>query len=726
MSTTTYSEQPNLGARVKQIVEVDGLQFHDLDGDGRLTPYEDWRLPAEDRAADLVGRMSLEEKAGLMLVDTVNAGCEGSVLDRAHDYVGRHNLRRVVFRNVVAVPGQERFGDDSHPFVAGSSVTPKKAAHYMNALQEMAESSRLGIPIMIKSNARNHIDPDARSGINESNGAFSGFPKESGLAAAALGAGSMEPVIDFAKVMGAEWHAIGLRGMYGYMVDLITEPRWYRTHECFSEDAELTSRVVTALIQTLQGREVVDGSSLNSNTEVALTIKHFPGGGPQELGLDPHYSFGKTQVYPGGNFGYHLEPFKAAIAAGAASIMPYYGVPMNVTYDGTTYEKIGMAFSDQIVNGLLRGALNFRGYLNSDTGIINDRAWGMEESSVPERVAAAINSGSDTLSGFHEVSTITSLVEDGLVCPERVDEAAHRLLVPLFQMGLFEDRYVDADTANSVLSSEKHAEIAQDVQRQSVVLLQNQQAGDGQGSVLPMRAGARVFVLGGVSADVVASYGYEVVDGNAANRPSAEGVDYVLVTLSALTQGTRGYRSGDPATGLRSDKLSPVVFPGVRGLDGRSPYGAADAGVAYGAEQATDDTLMFGGPFPWESGVLDFTGMESTESWTVTPSLATIREVMREVGDPRKVILDVYFRQPFVLDEESGLREAGAILATFGITDTARLDVLSGRSAPQGRMPFALPSTARAVEQQLTDVPGYAETADGALFEYGHGLSYEV
>lgn len=720
----TSADQPTLGVRTKSTIEVDGLQFRDLDGDGRLAPYEDWRLPATQRAADLVSRMTLAEKAGLMLIDTVNARWGGGATAAAGEYIGEQHMRRIIFRNVVAVPGQERQGDDSHPFIAGSSVTPEQAAAFMNEVQELAEGSRLGIPVLAKSNARNHIDPDARAGINESNGAFSGFPKEAGLAAAALGAGSMAPITAFAEVMAAQWRAIGLRGMYGYMVDLITEPRWYRTHECFSENAELTGDIVTALLRTLQGPEVVNGSSLSPASDVALTIKHFPGGGPQERGLDPHYSFGKTQVYPGGNFGQHVQPFQAAIAAGAAAIMPYYGVPMGVTYEGVTYDQIGMAFSDQIVNDLLRGSLGFTGYVNSDTGIVTERAWGLEEVSVPQRVAAAINSGTDTLSGFHDTGVITDLVGDGLVTEDRIDLAAQRLLVPMFLMGLFEDPYVQQGAADAVLANPEHAETALEIQRSSVVLLQNRDRADGAGPALPLRPESSVYILGAVDTGVLTSYGFRVVDGNAADRPSAEGADHVLIRLSALTLGTGEYRSAEPTSGMRPDKISPIRFPGVRGLDGNSPYGAADAGVAYGAETCTDDGLPFGGPLPWESGVIDFTGMEEAESWSVRPSLRTIQEVIREVGDPTKVVLDVYFRQPFVLDEASGLREAGAIVATFGISDEALLDVLTGRASPRGRMPFALAGTRAAVEEQASDLPGYDGTTDGELFGYGHGLTY--
>jgi beta-glucosidase len=247
-------------------------------------------------------------------------------------------------------------------------------------------------------------------------------------------------------------------------------------HETFTEDADLNANIIGTLVATLQGPLDAHGVSLSPNTSVALTMKHFPGGGPQELGLDAHYAFGKTQVYPGGNFGYHLKPFQAAIDAGVSAIMPDDGVPVNVTYNGITYDPIGMAFSNQIVNDLLRGQLGFQGYVNSDTGIINDRAWGLEETTVPERVATAINGGTDTLSGFHDVKTITDLVQAGLVTEARVTEAARRLLKPTFQMGLFENPYVDETAANGIIGSQANRDVGMEVQRKSVVLLQNKDA----------------------------------------------------------------------------------------------------------------------------------------------------------------------------------------------------------------------------------------------------------
>lgn len=743
-SPATAAPAPGVEASSKALLKIKGKTFKDLNANGELDAYEDWRRPVSERVDDLVDRMTLAEKAGLMLIDTLNAACDtatgtrGTVPAAATNFIDTQNMRRLIIRNVVTSEDKAVCGDPAAGgFAASTSVTPGEAANFTNSVQEMAEASRLGIPVLFKSNARNHIDPNARAGINEAAGAFTAFPKEAGLAAAALGeevgytgesptTGDMSIVEDFAGVMGDEWASIGLRGMYGYMADLSTEPRWYRAHETFTEDADLNSNIMRSLVQTLQGPVDADGLSLSPESQVALTMKHFPGGGPQELGFDPHYSFGKTQVYPGGGFDYALKPFEAAIEAGVSSIMPYYGVPMDVTHNGVTYDEVGMAFSDQIVNGLLRDELGFKGYVNSDTGIINDRAWGLEDATIPERVAAAINGGTETLSGFSDVNTILDLVDAGLVTESRVTQAAERLLEPMFHMGLFEDPYVDEAAADATVGTAEHNAVALEIQQKSAVLLQNDKNVAGT-ATLPLAKGSSVYLLGDIRPDVAEEYGYTVIDGQSRDasgaRPSAAGSDYVVISMTATNKNTSTYDSRKAA---ETAPVNPIVADGFDGLDGESRFGATDACITHGTPACTDNGLRFGGSLPWETSVLDFTGMSTSESWQVTPSLDTIQQVMAEVDDPSKVVLHVYFRQPFVLDEASGLRDAGAIVAGFGMSDTALMDVLSGKVNPQGRMPFALAGTRAAVEQQFSDLPGYEETDDGALFEFGHGLNYEV
>ncbi|MFA9439004.1 glycoside hydrolase family 3 N-terminal domain-containing protein [Uliginosibacterium sp. sgz301328] len=715
------STQPTLSARAKSVITVDNKQFKDLNANGKLDPYEDWRLTAEQRADDLVTRMSLEEKAGMMMIDTLNSGCEGTADATATDYIGTQKMTRFILRSVAKSTG-EACGTTAANARSGYVVTPQQLAEFSNRIQEMAERAPLGIPVVFKDNARNHYETDPRFGISAGAGAFTEFPKEAGLAAAALGeeslktgkaptTGDMSVIRTFTEVMGQEYNAVGLRGMYGYMADLATEPRWYRVHETFTENADLNANIMKTLVEGLQGGPV------NAKTAVAMTMKHFPGGGPQELGLDPHYSFGKNQIYPGNNFGYHLKPFMAAINAGVSSIMPYYGVPINVTYEGVKYDQVGMAFSKQIVTDLLRGKLGFKGYVNSDTGIIDARAWGLEDKTIPERVAAAVNGGTDTLSGYHTNKTITDLVKAGLITQARVDEAVRRLLLEQFRLGLFENPYIDATRAAGVIGSDDHRAKGLEMQKKSVVLLQNQDMGSGT-RTLPMKSGATVYTIGMGKADVE-KYGYTAIDGNydatkGETRKSAAGADYAVIRVLIKDAGS-AYSSKDAATGANPAYLNP--------LTGKT-WGSEDPCVLFPQINPTcaDTGLLFGGALPWENNMLSLTTIAQAKSRTMTPSLADIKAVMAEIGDAKKVVLSVYFRAPYVLDDASGAKNAGAIVATFGVSDTALMEVLSGKFKPQGKMPFALANNLQAVIDNEPDVPGYPEK--DTLYPFGYGLTY--
>lgn len=697
--------QPDIGVRSKLVITAEGKRFKDSNGDGKLDVYEDWRLPVATRIDDLVSKMTIEEKAGLMLIDTMNAGTGGTVPATGLAFINEQNMRRFILRSVVtATP-------------TAGQVTPADAAKFINSVQAVTEASRLGIPTIFKSNARNHYEKDARVGINEAAGAFTEFPKEAGIASAALGeeslktgkeptTGDMSIVKTFAETMGQEWKSIGLRGMYGYMADLSTEPRWYRVHETFTENADLNANIMKTLVQTLQG-PMVNGSSVSPTSSVALTMKHFPGGGPQELGLDPHFTFGKTQVYPGGNFGYHLKPFIAAIDAGVSAVMPYYGVPINVTYEGVKYDQLGMAFSKQIVTDLLRGKLGFKGYVNSDTGVINDRAWGLENKTVPERVATAINGGTETLSGFNKVQTIVDLVKANLLTEARITEAAKRLLKEQFELGLFENPYVDEALATPTIGSDSNREKGLEIQRKSIVLLQNDSNGGSR--TLPLKAGAKVYTMGIAKADVE-KYGYVVTDGEAlvgGARPTAVGADYAVIRVEVSNPRTAGalYKSNDPLTGANPAYISPIT------------------GKTFGADDPTglDNGISFGGSYPWEAGNLSFTALAASKSWQISPSLADIQAVMNEVG-AKKTVLSIYFRQPYVLDDASGLKGAGAIVAGFGVSNKALLDVISGKFSPQGKLPFALANNLQAIADNQPDVPGYP--AKDTLYPFGYGLRY--
>lgn len=657
----TYTFQPPIEGRAVNLLYDNQLIFKDLNKNKKLDSYEDWRQPVDIRIADLLSQMTLEEKVGMLLINTLNAGEKGEMTDGAVDLIENQKMTRFVFRNTIKDnPVNSGAGNG----FAGVQITPFEAAQFMNAVQELSERTRLGIPAMFKSNSRNHMEYDSRAGINVESGSFSSWPKESGLAATR----DMELIADFAKIMAEEWKAIGLRGMYGYMADLATEPRWYRVHETFTEDSELAANIITVLIKNLQG------DRLNSKS-IALTIKHFPGGGPQEGGGDPHYEFGKNQVYPAGKFDYHLAPFKAAVDAGASSIMAYYGIPVGQPYMPNT---VGMAFSKGILTDLLRTKLGFSGYVNSDTGIIGTRAWGLEDKSVDEQILIAIEAGTDILSGFSNNKQILDLVESGKLSESRVDLSVTRLLKEQFELGLFENPYVDPNRAAYVVGNPSFQRKADLAQRKSIVLLQNKMT-------LPLappkeQDTLRIFTMGMNTAMFkerkwsnfkVTSGDYNKAKGETLPAIQEE-TDFVIIRIQVTTDG---------------------------GSDRR-----------------------FGGAQPDELNFLSFSEMAKSNSWKISPTLDDIQTIMETVG-PDKTILSIDFRQPYVLDEPSGVLNAAGILATFGVSDAAVMDIIMGEFKPTGKLPYALAKTSSAVIAQDPDAPGYPEK--DTLFPFGFGLTYK-
>jgi beta-glucosidase len=745
--------QPGLSARIKPIVEIAGLRFKDLNASSAIEPYEDWRLSPEDRASDLVTRMSLPEKAGMMLIATNNPACDGSITQDGRRLLEQNMTRFILRSTVTEQPADCSVQLTGFALRRGYSQSPAQMGGFTNAVQEAREASRLGIPALFKDNARNHVEVNPTFGITQGAGFFTEFPKEAGLAAAALGAGApltatgqppaalrpdMQVFRDFTRVMGQEWRAIGLRGMYGYMLDLATEPRWSRFHETFSEDADLTGQVARELIEGLQGPKMANGLALSPQTAVSLTMKHFPGGGPQQLGLDPHYTFGKNQFYtdPSGRYGfdYHLAPFAAAIDAGVGGIMPYYGVPVEASHRGSQVESVGMAFSRSILTDLLRLEMGFSGYINSDSGIIEQRAWGLESYrvnpdsgrpfTVADRTARAIAAGTDILSEFRSADTILQLVSEGkLNETQDIDPAVRRLLVEQFALGLFEDPYVDASAATGLIGTPEHRQLGLSAQRRSVVLLQ---------PVLPLPQGSSVYVMG-LAPSVFARPGFTPIDGNYSaargeqRRAVPAGTDYAILNVLVGNGPAGRYRSNDPAMGGRPVPVEMELIDPATGQP-QTTWGAQDPCVYEGRAgvECIDNSLIFGGAFPWEAGNISFSKMAESESWVMYPSLQDIRSVMREIGDSRRVIISVYFRNPYVLDVESGVRQAGALIASFGVSDAVQADIITGAAFPGGRLPFALPASLAAVRSQHPDAPGYAETEDGALFPYGFGIGYNA
>lgn len=451
--------------------------------------FRDSSLPVEERVEILLTQMTLEEKAGLFFHAMISMGEDGALSDGDEEFDLPSNAEYVTHRHM------------SH-FNLLTGGSPEAMARWNNHIQDLARSTRLGIPVTVSTDPRNSYSDNPLAGLLA--GAFSVWPEALGLAAI-----RDEGVVrQFADIARQEYLAVGIRVALHPQIDLATEPRWARQLDTFGEDVELTSRLGVAYIQGFQG-EVLGRDS------VATMAKHFPGGGPQKDGEDPHFAYGREQVYPGGQFDLHLEPFRAAIAAGASQMMPYYGMPV-----GTEYEEVGFGFNRSIITGLLREELGFEGIVCTDWGLISDatvegepfpaRAWGVEDLSPRQRMRKAVEAGVDQFGGEACPEMLVELVEEGEISEARLDESARRLLAEKFVLGLFDAPYVDEAEAARVVGAPAFIEAGLAAQRASLTLLTNG-ADEGGRPALPATAGRRLYVEG-IPEDVAAEYGTLVVD----------------------------------------------------------------------------------------------------------------------------------------------------------------------------------------------------------------------
>ncbi|MBK5296369.1 MAG: glycoside hydrolase family 3 C-terminal domain-containing protein [Vicinamibacteria bacterium] len=517
--STPSVAQPVLGARTARLLDVDGLKFKDLNKNGRLDAYEDWRRPTDERVNDLVSQMRVEEKAGMMVGPTLVMGPNGTVNEESRP------MPNPFGGPSWTLPGTSEALSQRHitQFINRVNTDPKTMVGWLNGVQQLAEGTRLGIPAFFVTNPRNHLGSGAVIGIDEAAGSFSQWPGTLGLAA------TRDPrlVQEFASMAAQEYVSMGIRGAYHPQADLATEPRWARISGTLGEDAEVASQMLVAMMRGFQGPQLGPQS-------VALVVKHFPGGGPVEGGQDSHFVYGKNQVYPGGKFSYHLVPFRAAINAGAVAMMPYYSIPK-----GITKEEVGMAFNSQIVTDLLRNELGFKGVVNSDSGITTSMVWGVERLTVEQRYKKAIDAGTDLIGNDATPDYIVNLVKSGQLSEKRIDESVRRILRVRFALGIFENPYADAELAARTVNNPEFQKKADLAQRKSIVVLKN------SNGILPLRKSTKVYVEG-IDPAMLLRDGLV-----AASRPEDADVCILRVVSGRMSTGSGRPSAGGPGAGNR-------------------------------------------------------------------------------------------------------------------------------------------------------------------------------
>lgn len=654
-------EQPQLGTRSVNLIEQDGYQFKDLNKNGTLDPYEDWRLTADERAENLVGLMTLEEKVGFMIISQINMGVapetteteaqpestEGVPVVAPGTKISALNEEDVVMTTnvftglpcdpVVNVSATTKGIQERHlrHFILRDNAPARVMAEWSNNVQAVAEASRLGIPAIYASNPRNHVATDNSKGLNVGGSSFTQWPST-------LGLGAMNDttlIRQFAETAAQEWAAVGIRKGYMYQLDLATEPRWSRIEGTFGEDADRVADIARQLVLGFQKEQLCSQS-------VALTMKHFPGAGCEFKGWDAHYDYGKNLVYPGSMMAYHLKPFQAAIDAGTSAIMPYYAQPK-----GTKYEEVGFTYNKGIIDTLLRKEMGFKGIINSDTGPINNMPWGVEDLTIYERYQKALEAGTDLFSGAVDSENLMGAIQAGLVSEERINQSVKALLIEKFQLGLFENPYVDVDAAEQIVNSAENQALAAQAFRKSIVLLRNDQ------QLLPLKKGTKVY-------------------------------------MERMAQG---------------QNPQAVVPQETAGLEFCSNIDEADLTVLW-LTPGNGSMFSIG-----SKGAIEMSNLLSANAIDV--------KYVNTLIQKKPTIVLVNFSRPWTLEEIES-QQLHTLLATFGTTQDAVLDVLTGQFNPSGKLPFAIPASQQAVENNQEDVPGNLEPEGYALFRCGFGLSY--
>ncbi|QGY48036.1 beta-glucosidase [Maribellus comscasis] len=708
------------------ILEDDGFAFKDLNKNGTLDKYEDWRLSFDERAQDLATKMSVEQIAGLMLYSahqSIPSGGRGP-FGRA-TYNGKSFAESGAKASDLSDQQIKFLTDDNLRHVLITSVeSPAVAAQWNNNMQALVEGIGLGIPGSTSSDPRHRTSADAEFNSG-AGGNISMWPTSLGLAA------TFEPNIvrKFGEIASKEYRALGITTALSPQIDLATEPRWGRFSGTFGEDPQLDRDMAQAYVdgfQTSEGKaELKEGWGYSS---VNAMVKHWPGGGPEEGGRDAHFAYGKYAVYPGENFKDHLIPFAEGAfrldgpTGSASAVMPYYTISngLDIAYK----ENVGNSYSKYLINDLLRGKYGYEGVICTDWGITKDNpavnsfgttSWGTEHLSVAERHYKVIMAGVDQFGGNNEMAPVIEAYNMGVkeygedLMRVRFEQSAVRLLRNIFRTGLFENPYLAVDKTEKTVGNPEFMAAGFEAQLKSIVLLKNSEA------TLPFKENPKVYLpkkyypatrgrfgFGGSEEKWDYPVNLEIVKKYVEIEELPEQADYALVFIDSPNGGS-GYSIDDVETG--GNGYVPISLQYKE----------------YTAKYARDVSIAGGDPLE------DFTNRSyknKSVTATNTKDLDLVLETRRKMGD-KPVIVVVNVSNPMVFAEFE--RNADAIVVCFGVQDQAIMEILSGNVAPSGLLPFQMPASMKTVEEQFEDVPRDMRChvdSEGNTYDFAFGLNW--
>ncbi|MGB5171573.1 MAG: glycoside hydrolase family 3 N-terminal domain-containing protein, partial [Eudoraea sp.] len=667
-----------------KILTIDRHAFKDLNQNGTLDPYEDWRLPVDERAKDLASKMSVEQIAGLMLYSGHQSIPSGG--RRSSNYGGKPYAESGALPSDLSDNQKKFLTEDNLRHVLITSVeSAAVAAQWNNNAQAHVEGIGLGIPINTSSDPRHGSDTYAE--FNEgAGGEISMWPGTLGIAA------SFDPELmkKFGEIASREYRALGIATALSPQIDLATEPRWSRFDGTMGEDPNLATDLARAYVDGFQSSEDGDWGFESVNT----MVKHWPGGGPEEGGRDGHFGYGAYAVYPGKNIKDHLQPFTEGAfklegpTKMASAVMPYYTIS-----DGEG-EAVANGFNKYLITDLLRGEYGYDGVLCTDWRITGDvssidrfegKPWGVESLSIEERHYKAIEAGMDQFGGNNDMKPVIAAYKMGVEeqgeehMRERFETSAIRLLKNIFRVGLFENPYLDIEETKAIVGKPDFMKAGFDAQLRSVIMIKNQV------NTLPVKEKQKVYVperyiapsanwFGSVTPErtevplnmaVVAQY-FEVVE-------NPQDADFALVSIESPNGGV-GYDASDLENG--GNGYVPISLQ----------YGP------YKASEARAVSLAGGSPLE------DFTNRtykDKTVNTVNSTDMNLVNDTKRKMGD-KPVIVVVKVAKPMVFSEIE--KSASALLLHMGVQDQALMEIISGKSEPSGLLPFQMPANMLTVE----------------------------
>ena len=723
-STLGYNQHSGV-----KILTVDGYAFKDLNKNGKLDKYEDWRLSSEERAKDLASQLSLDEIAGLMLY---SAHQQIPGIDKDPNPAKRGHYNGLTFKQTRGV-APSALTDEQLKFVGEDYVrhilitkvqNAYTAAEWNNNLQALCESVGHGVPANNSSDPR-HRGSKSGDEFDAGGGSQSAWPSALGMAA------TFDPanIKRFAEIASAEYRALGITTALSPQSDLSTEPRWRRLYMGYGEHSGLVADCVRAYadgFQTSSEEQRIEGAW--GRESVNAMAKHWPGGATGEAGRDAHFGIGKYAVYPGNNFEEHLVPFtKGAFALEGgtqqvAAIMPYYTISYNQDPSG---ENVGNALSKYMITDLLRGKYGYEGVICTDWRVAekyvdhrtsNGKPYGMEHLPVEEYFYHALILGVDQFGGVNSTENIKKAYNLGVerlgekAIRERFELSAVRLLRNFFRVGLFENPYLEPHRSQEIVGNAKYMQAGYDVQVKSIVMLKNHNA------TLPLASNKKVYIekrefapqrdwwtdeikgkakMGyGVSIDMLRKH-LNVVE-------NPEEADCAVVFIDGPTVG-RGHSNADLAAG--GNGYIPISLQ----------YGD------YTAKYARKQSIAGGDIYE------NFTNRTYRNKSTTTDNKYEMEAVIRAkkmMGD-RPVIVVVRVKRPLVLAEIEPY--ADAILLGYEVQNQAYVELIKGNAEPSGLLPMQMPKDMRTVELNKEDVPFDLECykdADGNIYDFGFGLNW--